>query len=57
MIVYAPNQETVLELHRRAAPSVDAHHYVNGPDTERNSGGRWIIKKTVMVMWVGNKEV
>ena len=35
-----PNQEPVLELHSRAAPSVEAHHRVNGPDTERNSGGR-----------------
>ena len=26
-------------------PSVEAHHSVNGPDGERNSGGRRIIKK------------
>ena len=36
----APNQEPTLELHSRDAPSVEAHHRVNGPDTGRNSGGR-----------------
>ena len=37
----APNQELALELHSRAALSVEAHHPVNSPDTGRNSGGRW----------------
>ena len=37
--------EPALELHSRAAPSVDAHHSAVGPDTGRNSGGRWIIEK------------
>ena len=41
----APNQEAALGLYSRAAPSVEAHHYVNGPDTGRNSGGRQIKKK------------
>ena len=36
----APNQEPKQELHSRAAPSVEAHHLVNGPDTGRNSRGR-----------------
>ena len=31
-----------LELNSRAAPSVEEHHSVNGPDTGRNSGGRQI---------------
>ena len=35
-----------LELHSRAAPIVEAHHRVNGPDTGRNSGGRQIEKKS-----------
>ena len=39
----APNQDPALELPSRAAPSVEAHHLVNGPDTGRNSGGRGII--------------
>ena len=43
--IEAPNQEPTLELHNRAVPSVEAHQGVNGPDTGRNSGGRWIIKK------------
>ena len=43
----ALNHEPALELHSRAAPSVEAHHRVNGPDTERNSGGRWIKK----ILW------
>ena len=42
----APNQEPVLELHSRAVPSVEVHHCVNGPDTGRNSGGRW--KKCIL---------
>ena len=33
--------------HPRAVPSVEAHHHVNCPDTERNSGGRQITKKNV----------
>ena len=37
-----------LELHSRAAPSVEANHRVNGPDTERNSGGRGIKKSCFM---------
>ena len=31
----APNQEPTLELHSRAAPSVEAHHCVNGPDRKK----------------------
>ena len=27
------NQEAALELHSRAAPSVEAHHLVDSPDT------------------------
>ena len=38
-----------LELHSKAAPSVDAHQHVNSPNTGRNSGGRWIIKKTMLL--------
>ena len=34
-----------LELHSRAAPSVEAHHCSDSPDAGRNSGGRWIINK------------
>ena len=45
--IKAPNQEPTLELHSRAAPSVEAHHRVSGPTTGRNSGGRQIIKKTL----------
>ena len=41
----SPKSEPILELHSRAALSVEAHHHVNGPDTGKNSGGRWIIKK------------
>ena len=37
--------EPALELHRRAVPSVEAHHGVSGPDTGRISGGRRIVKK------------
>ena len=36
--------EPTLELHSRAAPSVEAHQRVNSPDTGRNSGGKWIKK-------------
>ena len=38
----APNQESALKLHSRAAQCVEEHHHVNGPDTGRNSGGRQI---------------
>ena len=37
---YKPQIRAALELHRRAVPSVEAHHHVNSPNTERNSGGR-----------------
>ena len=40
-----PKSEPTLELHGRAAPSVEAHHRVSGPNTGINSGGRRIIKK------------
>ena len=48
----SPNEELkalnqALELHSRAAPSVEAHHCVNGSDTVRKSGGRRIIKKVL----------
>ena len=39
------HQESALELQSRAAPNMEAHHRVNGPDTERNFGGRRIINK------------
>ena len=39
-----PNQEPALELHSRAAPSLEAHHHVNGPDIVRNSRVRRIKK-------------
>ena len=29
----------------KAAPSVEAHYHVHGPNTGRNSAGRWIQKK------------
>ena len=41
----SPKSESALELHSRAAPSVEAHHRVNSPNTGRNSGGRGIINK------------
>ena len=44
--IQAPNQESALELHSRAAPSVEARHCDNGPNTGRNSGGSRIIKKS-----------
>ena len=44
----AMNQESALELHSRAEPSVEAHHLVNGADTGRNSGGRRIKKLNVL---------
>ena len=40
----SPESEPAQELNRRAAPSVEAHHRVNGPNTGRNSGGRRIKK-------------
>ena len=48
-----------LELHCRAAVGVEAHYRVNGPNTGRNSGGKWIIKKTVLVggVWSGGLNV
>ena len=36
----APNQEPALEIQIKAAPSVELHQRVNGPDTGRNSRGR-----------------
>ena len=42
--IQAPNQKPALELHSRAAPSVEAHHRSVGPDAGRNSGGRLITK-------------
>ena len=36
------------EVFTLAAPSVEAHHRVNGPNTRRNCGGRR-IKKVVFV--------
>ena len=39
-----PKSEPALELHSRAAPSVEAHHCVSGPNTGKNSGGRRIKK-------------
>ena len=36
----SPKSEPTLELHRRAAPSVEAHHHVSSPNTGRNSRGR-----------------
>ena len=46
--IWASNQEPALELHSRAAPSVEAHHLVNSPVTGKNFGGRR-IKKIVPV--------
>ena len=40
----SPKSEPALELNSRAAPSVEAHHRVNGQNTGRISGGRWIKK-------------
>ena len=42
----SPKSEPTLDLHGRAAPSVEAHHRSVGSDTGRNSGRRLIIKKT-----------
>ena len=41
----SPKSEPHLELHSRAAQSVEAHHRSDGPDTRINSGGRWIKKR------------
>ena len=38
--IWGANGETSI----RSAPSMEAHHHVNGPNTGRNSGGRGIIK-------------
>ena len=43
--IQAPNQEPAQELPSRAGPRVEAHHCVNGPDTEKNSWGMQTIKK------------
>ena len=48
----SPNQEPALELHGRAAPSVEAHHRVNSPDTGRNSRGRGDNIKKVSLNWI-----
>ena len=40
----SPKSEPTLELHSRAAPSVEAHHHVSSPNTGRNSKGRQTIK-------------
>ena len=39
------NQEPALEVHSRAASSVEAHHCDRGPTTVRNYGGRHMMKK------------
>ena len=36
----SPESEPALEIHSRAAPSVEAHHRSVGPNTGRNSGGK-----------------
>ena len=41
----SPKSEPTQELDSRAAPSVEAHQRVSGPNTGRNSGGRWIKNK------------
>ena len=51
---YKPKSELALELLSRAAPMVEAHHRVNDPNTERNSGGRQ-IKKYNYLDWVANE--
>ena len=38
----SPKSEPAQEQQSRAVPSVEAHHHVNGPDTGKNTGGRWI---------------
>ena len=50
--ILAPNQEPSLELHSRAAPSVEAHHRSVHPEAGRNSGGRRIKKNHMMkIRW------
>ena len=44
----APNQSPALELHSKAAPNVEAHKCVNGPDTGKNSGGGQIKKSFLL---------
>ena len=39
-----------IELQSRAAPSVEAHHHVHGPDPGRNSGGRG-TEKALFLYW------
>ena len=46
--VIRPESELAQELTSRAAPRVEAHHRVNGPDTGINSRGRRTIKKAKM---------
>ena len=46
----SPKSEPALELHSIAAPSVEAHQRVSGPNTGRNSGERQIIKKSVNIV-------
>ena len=41
--------EPALELHSRAATSVDAHYRVSVPNTGRNSGERQITKKIIKI--------
>ena len=48
--IYSLKSEPVLLLISRAAPSVEANYRSVGPDTGRNSGGRWIIKKAYTVV-------
>ena len=45
----SPKSEPALEIHRRAAPCVEAHHRVSGPITGRNSRGRRIKKENLQV--------
>ena len=39
---YRPESEMACLYSKRAAPSVEAHHHVNGPTTGRNCAGRRI---------------
>ena len=43
--------------HSRAAPSVEAHHRVSGPNTGRNCGGRQIKKDKNVDLSLGAKVV
>ena len=57
---YKPQKSVpALELHSRAAPSVEAHHRVNSPNTGRNSGGGQIIiiKENIALVFVINFDV